>query len=609
MNPETLLILPILIPVIFAIVALPFFRKQASSAAVLVLIAVVLSFGSFLLIEGSSAQLVHPWVDNISLNFSMTGWKALLIGFAFVFQLMTCLHLLTSLRRIAKPFLFAFSILLAFAATAGVILTDNVMVLLIFWEIFLVALYGAIHSGGDASEAVARKALIIGGASDFLMILGLMLFFIIGGRPEMTGMISTGSSFTALISFILLFLGAGAKAGMFPFHTWIPDAAEAMPAQGFAAMPASLEKILGISFLFTITHSMFIMNDTVRLIMYLFAAATIFVSIIPAFIEKDLKRVLALTAIMPAGFMIAGMATSEAAGMAGALMLMLTHATYKSTMFLSAANFEERAGGTSLEKLEGIGRIMPYTALGFVFAFLAAISLPPTGGFLAKEMIFEGLIAGGHMVMFAVLWIGATLSVAVFCKIIAVLWAGNAQVERSEAPATQTLPVLILGLASLAGGVIFFAVKGIFGRIIVFDDPYWLSAAYHPSPLAVASLGVYLFGALLYFLAREKSVTASATFNQMGESPVLGTALRMAREKKFDGYEIGVKVLEWLAGIVFRYVERLIDLVADGLIAFGRWLFQPLLSSIHNGVYCNYLGWVIAGLAAVLFFLFGTSHI
>jgi hypothetical protein len=78
----------------------------------------------------------------------------------------------------------------------------------------------------------------------------------------------------------------------------------------------------------------------------------------------------------------------------------------------------------------------------------------------------------------------------------------------------------------------------------------------------------------------------------------------MAAEKKFDAYEIGVKVVHWLANLVFRYFDRLIDVVADGLINIGRWIFRPLLSGIHNGVYSNYLGWVIIGLMVVLSFLF-----
>ena len=115
---------------------------------------------------------------------------------------------------------------------------------------------------------MARKALVIGGASDFLMILGLMLFFSLAPNHAMNARIAIASNPMAFWSFFLIFLGAGAKAGMFPFHTWIPDAAQVMPASGFAAMPASLEKVLGIYFLFVLTNQMFVLDAVARSCMF-----------------------------------------------------------------------------------------------------------------------------------------------------------------------------------------------------------------------------------------------------------------------------------------------------------------------------------------------------
>jgi len=81
----------------------------------------------------------------------------------------------------------------------------------------------------------------------------------------------------------------------------------------------------------------------------------------------------------------------------------------------------------------------------------------------------------------------------------------------------------------------------------------------------------------------------------------------MAEEKKFDGYEIGLKVIDFITRIVFRYVERMIDIVGNGIIGSGRWLLRPLLSGAHNGIYGNYLSWTIVGFIIVLFFLFGSA--
>jgi len=83
--------------------------------------------------------------------------------------------------------------------------------------------------------------------------------------------------------------------------------------------------------------------------------------------------------------------------------------------------------------------------------------------------------------------------------------------------------------------------------------------------------------------------------------------LRMAKERKFDGYDIGLKAVDFITGIVFRYIERMIDTVGQFIIDSGRWLMRPALSGAHNGIYGNYLCWAVVGFLFVLFYLFGTA--
>jgi NADH-quinone oxidoreductase subunit L len=422
----------------------------------------------------------------------------------------------------------------------------------------------------------------------------------------MTAQVEIASHPMAFWSFLLIFLGAGAKAGMFPFHTWIPDAAQVMPASGFAAMPASLEKVLGIYFLFVLTHQMFVLTAAARACMFVLGIATVFVAIVPALVEKDLRKVLALTAISPVGFMICGMAVSEAAGFAGALLYMLTHATYKSAMFFALGNFEEKAGGSSLDNLLGIGRSMPLSAIAFLLAFVAAISLPPTGGFMAKELIFEGALEGGHVILLILLAFGAILNVAVFSKVIAVIYAPGFS-GKNEATGACLVSALVMGVAALVGGAIFQRADGLLSGITGAHEPGMLANVWHFSRLTVVSLAIYTLGFMMYAAARSGRVNAAEAFSPLTTSPVLGPALRMAGEKKFDAYEIGLKVVDFVTRLVFRYVERLIDVVAGNVISSGRWLLRPALSGAHNGVYGNYLCWTVMGFIIVLFFLFGSA--
>jgi NADH-quinone oxidoreductase subunit L len=463
-----------------------------------------------------------------------------------------------------------------------------------------------IQSGGDNADAVARKALVIGGASDFLMILGLMLYFSLVPSHSMNAGIGMASNPMAFWSFVLIFLGAGAKAGMFPFHSWIPDAAQVMPASGFAVMPASLEKVLGIYFLFILTNQMFVLSAAARTVMLCFGIATVFVAIVPALVEKDLRKILALTAISPVGFMVCGMGVSEAAGFAGALLYMLTHATYKSAMFFALGNFEQKAGGSHLNKLVGIGRSMPVSAVAFVLAAVAAISLPPTGGFMAKELIFEGALEGHHILILVLLAFGAILNVAVFSKVVVVLFA-QGEIKEDETIGVCMFSALAMGIVAVGGGFLFMRANGLISGIVGAHEPELLSNVWHFSFLTVVSLAIYTLGFLMYAKSRSGGKTAVESFDALMTSPALGPALRMAEEKKLDPYEIGLKVVEFITRLVFRYIERMIDVVGNGIIGIGGWLLRPVLSGAHNGIYGNYLCWAVVGFGVVLFILFGSA--
>jgi formate hydrogenlyase subunit 3/multisubunit Na+/H+ antiporter MnhD subunit len=605
MNASTLLFVPVIFPLLLAVFVLPFCRRNPKIGAGVILLSVIVSGLAFWMASGSAPKVEYSWVDSFTLSFSLNGWKTFLLGFVFLFQLMTAVYSLGASRP-TRPYLYLLALLIAFSSACTVILTDSLLVLLVGWELFLVALYIMIHSGGEKAEPVARKALVIGGASDFLMILGLMLYFTLVPNHAMNAQYDVTASPMAFWSFVLMFLGAGAKAGMFPFHTWIPDAAQVMPASGFAAMPASLEKVLGIYFLFILTNQMLVLNTAARVCMFVLGIATIFVSIVPALVEKDLRKVLALTAISPVGFMICGMAVSEAAGFAGALLYMLTHATYKSAMFFSVGNFEAKAGSSKLEHLLGIARSMPFSAGAFFLAFIAAISLPPTGGFMAKELIFEGTLEGGHIILLILLGFGAILNVAVFAKVIAVLWApGFAQ--RNEGAPTCVFASVVMGIVAVAGGWIFYRADGLLSAVTGAHEKGLLADVWHFSRLTVVSLAIYTLGFLMYAAARAGRKNAAETFSPLSTSAVLGPALRMAEEKKLDPYEIGLKVVNFVTRLVFRYVERLIDVVGNAVIGSGRWLLRPLLSGAHNGIYGNYLCWSIVGFIVVLFFLFGSA--
>jgi formate hydrogenlyase subunit 3/multisubunit Na+/H+ antiporter MnhD subunit len=602
MNNAMLLALPIALPILAGAAILPFLRRNAPALAWTGLLTVVVTLlASLGLLMDASASAHIPWLGFFDLSFGITGWKALLLGFLFFFQILNGIYLLRFISRIPRPWLFTAFSLVAFGSACGAILAQNVLIMLIGWQLVLVSLYAMILAGGEGTEALAYKTLIINGAADFLLILGLMLYEHLHGSLHLDAAhpLSTGAGFASFASFVLMFLGAGAKTGMWPFQSWIPEAAEKMPIPGFAALPAAIGRILGVYFLFLICNDLFILNAAARLVMFVFAVITIYTAVIPALVERNFRKILALLAISPVGFMVAGMATSTAAGMAGALMFMLTQATYKSAMFYAAGNLEQAAGGTSLEAIEGRKEILPYTVLGFLMAAMAAMALPPTGGFLAREFLFQGLLEHQNFFVFFLVWAGAVLNTAVALKLVAVLLSGWKNKVKDALDWAAVGPVVILGAAALVGGYVLDLNADVIGGVVGFREADWLREAWQVSPLTIASVGVYVLGATLFFALRNPGKPEWNTFHFLRESPVLGRAYELAEAKTFDAYEVGMKVINWLANLVFWRFERLIDRVADWFIGTGRDIARPALSAIHTGVYSNYLSWVVAGFVLV----------
>ena len=142
---------------------------------------------------------------------------------------------------------FCAFLLLTLAFVNGAVLANNLVVMLFFWEGLLVMLFAMIMTGGDESFAHRVKALVLNGAADLCLMLG------IGMTVYVAGTLNDGQRFKhaagrgwPFAAFVLMMIGAIAKAGSMPFHSWIPDAAVDAPLPFMAFLPAALEKLLGI---------------------------------------------------------------------------------------------------------------------------------------------------------------------------------------------------------------------------------------------------------------------------------------------------------------------------------------------------------------------------
>lgn len=501
-------------------------------------------------------------------------------------------------------------ITLTLIASLGAVFSNHLVLFMVFWGFLGLLLYLLIGFGQkERTSATAKKTFIIIGGADALMLLGLALVMWITGTLQMDRMNIALNSKFAVWAYLCFAVGAFAKAGAMPFHTWIPDTAEDAPTPVTAYLPASLDKLLGIYFLARVSLYMFQMNTAMNTLLMAVGSFTIVAAVMMALVQHDLKRLLGYHAVSQVGYMVLGIGTGNPVGIAGGLFHMLNNAIYKSCLFLSGGAVEKRTGTTDLEKLGGFAKIMPFSFIAFLIASLAISGVPPFNGFASKWMIYQGVIetgkGGGYL---WVVWLiaalfGSALTLASFMKLVHAVFLGQPSDEtkilnhktRETAP-SMWIPSVILAALCVIFGVFAYRIPlGMFifpsiGQDVTFSG-IWNANLATALILAGIIIGIiiYLLGTIAktreteIFVGGETvkehprmRVSGTEFYNTIQDIGVLRAIYRLAKLKVFDLYDVGAKV------------------------AFG---FSKVLRYIHNGVLPTYLAWCLLGMGVLFWVL------
>jgi len=501
-------------------------------------------------------------------------------------------------------------VILTLLASLGAVFSNHLILFTVFWGFLGLLLYLLIGFGErNRTSYTGKKAFIIIGGTDALMILGLALVWKLSGSFEMDKVSIALNSKLAIAAYLCLAAGALAKAGAMPFHTWVPDMAEDAPVPVTSLLPASLDKLLGIYFLARITLDMFQMSALMNTVLMFLGSFTIMAGVMMALVQHDLKKLLGYHAVSQVGYMILGIGTGNPVGIAGGLFHMLNNAIYKSCLFLSGGSVEKVAGTTDLNKLGGLVRAMPMTFLSFLIASLAISGVPPFNGFASKWMIYQGIIetakSGGWLwiVWLVAAMFGSALTLASFMKLIHTVFLG----QPSQEVKSQGDKIHEAGLPMLIPTVVLAGLCVVFG---VFARELPLKIFIIPSlKQAVAFFGIWnaslstvlivigiLAGCLIYFLGLaaksrrtdsfvggedlkdfpDMRLSGTEFYSTIEELGILKYIYRLAERKAFDIYEVGAKIV----------------------FGFNQWLRY-----LHHGVLPTYLAWCLLGMGILFYIL------
>ena len=459
-----------------------------------------------------------PWLPMIGLSFSffLDGLGLFFAGLILGIGLLIILYARYYLSSKDSLSLLYFYLLLFQGAMVGIVLSDNILLLVVFWELTSLTSFLLIGYWNQLPESRqgARMALVVTGSGGLALIAGMLLVGHIADTYEITEILQRGdvirSSPLLLPTLLLILLGAFTKSAQFPFHFWLPHAMAAPTPVSTYLHSATMVKA-GL-FLLARFWPVFSPTDAWFLIVAPVGLITMLVGAWIALFKNDLKALLAYSTVSHLGLtaMLFGMATPLAA--VAAIFHILNHATFKAALFMSAGIVDHEAGTRDIRRLGGLLTLMPITA---TLAFVAAASMagiPLFNGFLSKEMMLEEAahtVYAGHAWIFpALATLAALVSAAYSYRFAISTFLGPVRDDYPrkphDPPLGMWLPVAILVVLVIAIGLIPALIAGpIVERtslaVVGTALPKYTLAIWHGFTPALMMSAIALIGGALLF--------------------------------------------------------------------------------------------------------------
>ena len=358
-----------------------------------------------------------------------------------------------------------------------VVMSSGGFSFLFSWELMTIASFILILFEADRQDVrrAALNYLVMMHIGFMFLVVGFVLLYNVTGSANFSAVEDYFKMEAPLPLFVILFIGFGMKAGIFPMHIWLPEAHPAAPSHVSAIMSGVMIKtgVYGIMRLMQAIDSNTALLYDIGLIVLLSGIVTGLWGVIFAAMQNDVKRLLAYSSIENIGVILIGLgiaAVGHAAGsdligmcgLCGALLHTVNHSLFKSMLFFSAGNIYSMMHTTKMNQMGGLAKHMPVTAILMLFATVAICALPPLNGFVSELLIYIGMFNGvsdGHEVLYSIAGIIALsliggIVVLAFTKLYGVVFLGS---PRSHHVAESTeVDNLRIGAMAIPAAFILF---------------------------------------------------------------------------------------------------------------------------------------------------------
>ncbi len=418
--------------------------------------------------DGETLSASLNWIPSlgVDLAFYLDG---LSLVFAIIISGIGTLIVLYASAYLAGDALeghFYLYLLFFMASMLGVVLANNLITLFVFWELTSISSYLLIGFKHDkaTSRAAALQALLVTGSGGLAMLAGLVLIGQVTGSSTISDLLSQGDTVRASGLYVpillLVLLGAFAKSAQVPFHFWLPNAMEA-PTPVSAYLHSATMVQAGVYLLARLSPVLG-GTDEWRVLVIGAGAATMLTGAYLAWLQTDLKRILAYSTISTLGMLVllVGIGTPLAAK--AAVTVLIAHALYKGALFLVAGSLDHETGTRDVTQLGGLWHALPFTGLAALLAAASMAGLPPLFGFIAKEVFYKAAYEAPDLpALLTTLVVTSSVLLVVAAGLVAIKPFFGARVPTPKPPHEAPLRMVLGPLTLATLGAAFGFVPGL----------------------------------------------------------------------------------------------------------------------------------------------------
>ncbi|MGO3496556.1 MAG: proton-conducting transporter transmembrane domain-containing protein, partial [Staphylococcus equorum] len=432
----SLLHIAVLLPLIFALI-IPFvyrFHKRIHLGWFVLPIPVVLFiyFLSYIstTMSGNTVMQKANWMPHFGMNFDLY-----VDGLGLLFSLLITgigslivLYSISYLSRQEQLGNFYCYLLLFMGAMLGVVLSDNIIMLYLFWELTSFSSFLLISFWRDKQASIygAQKSMLVTVFGGLSLLGGLILLSLAGGSTSIQELIGNASEIQTspyfILSMIFVLIGAMTKSAQVPFYVWLPDAMEApTPVSAYlhsaTMVKAGLYLVARMTPIFALSQGWIWTVTAVGLI-------TLFWASLNATKQQDLKGILAFSTVSQLGMIMSMLGIGAVsyhfegaesqlyvAAFTAAVFHLINHATFKGALFMIAGAIDHSTGTRDVKKLGGLLTVMPISFTITIITSLSMAGVPPFNGFLSKEKFLESMIEVTNVNLFSLNTLGLLIPI------------------------------------------------------------------------------------------------------------------------------------------------------------------------------------------------------